>query len=1747
VIENRQVQKKVTDMPNMIERTTALLAFLKDMATLRRNRIPSYGTGDGDKILWFGDIPRGLSRLWKDACTSALTGDDATGFPDLWLEVRKRRKPMLKALPEELQDWVPRELQDNPDDYVHRQTETLLGLLNTDITILGGRGILDPFQLSDADRSIMEVAPEKHCIGDHPEVQNAWVDYLTDCWEPWVREMRQWEQVQAIYEQVDFMRRRLEEAEERYELVVAIGLVQWRDSVGVTVKRHVLTAPAEISLHAEQGILTVGPAASFERLRVELDMLELQDQPVLEGTDIEVRLEKLDVRVWDKVGVAEVLRIIANRASPNSQVNEDDWMPVDWPDDIFRVLYAPALVLRERRPTAYEEVITRFLKAAENEPTFARTAPWERFLGEGAVPECSCKAAPDVGHGLKEVDNRLYFPLAMNDEQQRIIACLSARPYVLVKGPPGTGKSHTIANLICHLLATGERVLVTAHAHKALAVLRDLLPSDIRNLCVIALGSTREEHRLLEDSVRGILSRKSEWKGEEWASAAIHSLEQDLYQLECRVAQVDRQLRECREAETYSHILPGGYVGTTAEIALQIEAASHLYDWFPEPADERESYPLQPEGAEFLADIHTSLTEQQMRELRLDIGNFTLPDPLEYAEALERLNASEGQTRAALDGLPKDKTDALQRFSGGNLKALEELLAQLNTIAVRAGRLFGEPTSEVLEVLLAGQHPRWDRLEQQVSELAAAIDEASGRAGATRIDTPSDIEGPRLLADARRRYEHFRKGGWRGWGSVAPRAARETRYLEVCCRVDLKAPNSLQTLDELVGFLELKESVEGFYCLWPSMPNPIPNDPRRVAHEILDWVQLFHQLLQLFRGCEGSVLDVVPIEDRATLVGPNGRATWRLLIQAELSRRVECQARAPFEGWRNAILGVAREKAHPCINELAEAIDHRDSAGWGIAWRVRENLRATRDRYQRYQGLLEDLRCVCPELVHIVESTQGDPQWTDRLVHLKEAWYWSAAKAWLRNVIDPGHYERLLAERLRLQSRIGRKLEELTSGKAWQSFFLHLDDSTEQNLVAWKKAVTRIGKRTGKYVYRHERAARNYLKSCIAKMPAWVMPLYKLWETTDVTPGVFDTVIIDEASQAGTEALALLLLSKRIIIVGDDKQDSPEAVGVSEDDIARLARNHLREFRFCHEFRPDTSLYDHAERAFGSSGSISLREHFRCVPEIIRFSNNLCYTDAPLIPLRQPPPKRLQPLMVDFVDQGYCEGERQRIVNRAEAEAVVAAILKCLESKAYEGKTMGVIALQGRAQAEYIEKRLAEVLEPRVREERKLRCGVPATFQGDQRDVIFLSLVAAPNRRFRALTGLPDQRRFNVAMSRARDQVWMLHSVQQHDLNREDLRWQLLNFFYDPTGGALEAVHEELERLERLAREAGRGPRQLGEQPDPYESWFEFDVALELLRRRYRLRPQVEFAGYRIDLVLEGLVNHRLAVECDGDAWHGPERFDQDMIRQRQLERAGLKFVRVRESEFYLDRRGAIGRIVEACDELGIKPVGEEKTEEHNERTPRLGASETRPREHIEEAKPSDCIGDNEETHGKHEEDQPFVPVVRSPERPGLPDPRNSAPAALREALCKIIEKEGPITKRFLFRLYVEECPSLSRSGKAVRKTLNRALLHMQRAGEIVLEDELGDRSLESQVLWLTNSPRVKERAAGRRDLLEIPSSEFFAVLDRLVGATNDCYKDDTLLCRVLLEHFGFARLTEVRKSHLTRVLEQYRRRQART
>ena len=76
-----------------------------------------------------------------------------------------------------------------------------------------------------------------------------------------------------------------------------------------------------------------------------------------------------------------------------------------------------------------------------------------------------------------------------NEEQIRIARALDRHKAVLVQGPPGTGKSHTIANLVGHLVAHGKRVLITSHTTKALRVLRGQIVETLRPLCVALLDN----------------------------------------------------------------------------------------------------------------------------------------------------------------------------------------------------------------------------------------------------------------------------------------------------------------------------------------------------------------------------------------------------------------------------------------------------------------------------------------------------------------------------------------------------------------------------------------------------------------------------------------------------------------------------------------------------------------------------------------------------------------------------------------------------------------------------------------------------------------------------------------------------------------------------------------------------------------------------------------------------------------------------------------------------------------------------------------------------------------------------------------------------------------------------------------------------------------------------------------------------------------------------------------------------------
>ena len=220
-------------------------------------------------------------------------------------------------------------------------------------------------------------------------------------------------------------------------------------------------------------------------------------------------------------------------------------------------------------------------------------------------------------------------------------------------------------------------------------------------------------------------------------------------------------------------------------------------------------------------------------------------------------------------------------------------------------------------------------------------------------------------------------------------------------------------------------------------------------------------------------------------------------------------------------------------------------------------------------------------------------------------------------------------------------------------------------------------------------------------------------------------------------------------------------------------------------------------------------------------------------------------------------------VNDAEAEVIASLICAAIEQPEYAANeadkptSFGVVSLVGAQQAMKVDGILRQRLEPAEYKRRQILCGDAAQFQGDERDVMFLSVVDAPPPE----PPLPIKRegpkntfkrRLNVAASRARDQMWVVHSLNHEvDLKPGDYRRRLIEHAIDPA-----AWERELERLLP--------------QVDARSKEFEGRVLRRLLESNFRVFPQYRVGGYRIDLVVTG-GGKRLAVECDGESssWPG--------------------------------------------------------------------------------------------------------------------------------------------------------------------------------------------------------------------------------------------------------------------------------------
>lgn len=1705
------------------ERTTRMFQFLQEFTQLKHK---PQRTSDADSVLWLHSLPQ-EPEIQNAA---RLTEREAT--PDEWLMIRKPKFRAAPAVPDALAEWVtrPSNLVEKPPT-VRTQRVVTAEVLDDD---------LQPAQIQ-----------ETLFLDEDPPLLAAWERYERE-WQAWAAEERRARTVQDRYSQLFDFHQKLESFGETYELRLGFGYLAWRTPGGAEVRRHLLTARAALTFDALRGVLTVTASGDGARTALEQDMLDADERPLPQVQDhLRTALEDNGEEVWSATVLPDLLKTWVNAAGERGVYLPDLTPPRGAPTDPT-VHWAPALILRRRGERSLAAAFGDIVKQLGQLDALPETL--RHFVEvSDAAPE---RGSDGEASGQRAAE--VYFPLPANDAQMEIIRKLSRQPGVLVQGPPGTGKSHTIVNLVSHLLATNQRVLVTSHTARALKVLRDKFPAELAALCVTHLRGEEGSKAMLERSVQEITHRANNRDPEAREAARLHSLSQGLETARQEEDGLLDQLRLIRQGEVGELDLHG-YQGSAQETGERLRAQESLFGWLTDLGNPALDAPLTDAQATRLLELLRSFTQGEEAELS---QRWPAPDTLAAPEQVLGFVRDEAEAASLTERHAGARTHPhFELLRDAEPEARRDLLDTLRSFSGVVQTLRGRPEvwlAGAVDALLRGQAGLWQEVRARTTETLAELLERGDWLDQTVLSGLGQRDPQTVRADAEALRDHLKSGG--GWGNFLrkPAAVKNRQYLREETKVGGRAADTPAVLQELMDHFDLSGKLKRLEELWSGAGAPVsgPLKLRLVAlREQQDTLKGLDALTDQMGQVRAATRRVMGLPEPRWWEAAELEALMAAL-QAASADAAATTSRRLLEDLLPALEALALlPGAHPITGELRQAVQNRDADAYSQTYLRAVHLTARQELLGERQHLLEKLRACAPVLADELREHPEEAQWDERLASLEAAWRWLRADAELAWRSNPDTEVEVRSQLAACRQRIRDTLRDLATHRAWINTLNRLTQREQQALERWKRAMKSLGKGTGKHAEKHRQIARAALEEARTAIPAWIMPLHLVGETFSMKPGMFDVVIVDEASQAGPESLFLTFIARKVIIVGDDKQIEPEGVGLQTDRVDALVKQFLSDLPAPEILgERKASLFGFGAYTYGDR--ISLREHFRCMPEIIKFSSDLSYEDQPLIALRQFGASRLEPLMVRHVGDGYTLPVQGDKTNPAEARAIVDQIKACILDPRYrdaqgQPKTIGVISLVGDAQAEQIASLLRAEVSERELEERKVVCGNAYSFQGDERDVMFLSMVDSPTDGKRAAKRSRDdatfQPRYNVAASRARDQLWLFHSVGLTDLHPDDLRASLIGHMRNPELAQFQPLRAA--RIRDLRTEAARPGRARNNAPRPFDSWFELDVYLRLVERGYSVIPQCEMNGYSIDLVVEGL-RGRLAVECDGDRWHGPEQFRADLHRQQVLERAGMQFWRVRGSTYTRDPEAALEDLWRTLDERGVYPEGDPRNfapqaepEDDTEQAAIPGAD----MQHLPDEQNADAdTPDNTATTATSSLPDVTLAPYTSAVLDLLPDPRDLPTLdPVVEGLRQIIEAEGPMLCRVAYRSYARAA-GLS-YGKTLQSQLNKAAALGVRLGVFEQTDENGLPGQVEKVVRVRGAAPVCLRERGPRELTDIPPLELAALMQELQRAEPELSEEgqrENLFRRVLVAHGG-ERLTLKRREaldlayrHLMRELE---------
>src|SRR6266481_5785978 len=1326
--------------------------------------------------------------------------------------------------------------------------------------------------------------------------------------EEWAKTEKPARAAMRIFETLYSLYGRIDREAERVELVLGDGILSWCRPEG-SIYHPILLQRLQLQFNAAVPEFTLSEAD----YPVELYSALFQSMTDVDGRAIGRCREELEQEGFHPLingATSGFLKRLVVQLSPRGELLEDR-APAGEANDP-QIGRDPILFLRGRTLgfAAAIEGILADLRTRED-------LPWSllNIVGEESpLPDAREANSSGDANGEAEADVLLSKPA--NPEQIRIAKQLEEYGGVLVQGPPGTGKTHTIGNLIGHLLAQGKSVLVTSHTTKALRMVRHHIVTELRPLCVSVLESDLDSRKQLESAVGSIAERLSRADA---GSLEMESrkLESERRELLKKLDDVRNQLADAR-ADEYRDIVIAGKTWAPADAARKVAQEKETLGWIPGPVAAVAPVPLSPGELADLYRTNVSLSREDEGELAGHLPELhDLPGPEDFEASLSertRLSMEDLDVRSDLwqSGTSQSSPDELETLAANLAQAVEPLSGKekWKLAAVYAGK-YGH-----------GHREAWDQLVsfvRLVHREAANAQESFVKYGPQLSDNFTLEDQERIAGEI---LAHLENGGKLGSFALLTHKAW-SQFME-SAKVNKAKPRLPEHFQALSKLSRLKTVRQGLAGRWdrqmailgtPSsgeMGEEVEKTLMQFCDAIEDcpswheqtWLPLQQQLEDLgfrWEKCLAEQPAVVGADGELLRIGKAVAHSLLPMLDSRFKKLRLLQLEAEHRDLKGRLKLAARlAKSSKATSKLLAAVSDEDSGDYRDAYDRLLELKSRQADLDVRRALLTKLESAAPAWAGAIRNRtavhgRGEPPRDPAA-----AWIWRQ----LNDELDRRagvSIEALQTKSEKLREQLRRATVGLIDKRAWSSQARRTSSRQRQALVGWLDTIRRIGKGHGIRVSLLRAEATRKMSECRGAVPVWVMPLSRVVENFDPRTTRFDVVIIDEASQSDVMALVALYLGKTVLVVGDHEQVSPSAVGQDLGIIQNLIFQYLPGIPNSDLYDGQISIYDLARQSFG--GTTCLVEHFRCVPEIIQFSNMVSY-DGRIKPLRDASRVQLRPHTIAHRVSG---SSRDGKINRQEALTVASLLAAAMEQPEYKKNdagqplSFGVVSLVGDEQAIEIDNLVRAHVSPDRYELHRVLCGNAAQFQGDERDVVFISLVDTAER---GALSLRDQelfkQRFNVAASRARDQMWIVHSLTPHnDLKADDLRRQLIEHAEDPA----------------------RLMRALEEKEKRTQSNFEREVMKRLAAAGYRVTPHWRIGTFRIDLVVEG-DGKRLAIECDGDRYYPVEKLPEDMDRQSVLERMGWIFTRIRSSEFLRNPARAMKPVFEKLQMLEIPPVG---------------------------------------------------------------------------------------------------------------------------------------------------------------------------------------------------------------------------------